>query len=427
MTGTDLLWLLALVGGCLVSTRLSRLFLGHWFTPLSIYTCANLGSLALYHLRFFEMQVLTLPTYGLALGSVSLFAAGSLTACGWRVRWVAPNWDCRVDASGLDTFFYVTAGIANLGWIVAVGILVVRFGIGGLLGNLWLLQGQFQMQFIGYLNLLGILVAPTYLLKRFHGHADAHQLLDLLLLVGALLGLLLAGIKSYLAFAGVATGLAWSVARPRSFRARHIAVVLLVLLSFFVFYNEQIDVFVHKEYRASGVFAHVPWLHRPYVYIVGSWPALENVFRGQVAPPSRFGHIIFEPVWKTLSGLGLAEQYQSQKPFTNIGPEMFNVYSFVGEVYWDVGLVAALLFSWLLGAVSTWLYRRARSCAYWGHRLIYAIFGYGVFITLFSYVYDFTTYFLLLYTYGIGFVALRGGVFVRRRTAVRSLDSGDAS
>lgn len=416
MSITDVLWMFFLLGLCLASTRFSRLYFGHWFTPPSIYVCANLGSLALYHLRILELQTLSASVYGMALGSSALFVGGSLAASGWRARWRDLAWDCRPDIRNLNGFFYLAAVVANVGWVVAAAILVLQFGIGGLISNLWLLQDEFQMQFIGYLNLLGILVAPAYILKRTLAPTGRRRLLDVLLVVGALLGLVLAGIKSYLAFTGVAAGLAWSVARPQGFKARHFTAVLVLLMGFFIFYNQQIDVFVYKEYQGAGIFGELPWLHRPYLYLVGSWPALENLLHGEVAPPPRFGHVVLEPMWKLLSGLGLAQQIPKPLPFTNIGPEMFNVYSFVGEVYWDVGLWAALAGSWLLGVVSTRLYIRARTCGYWGHRLVYAIFGYGIFISLFQYGYRFNSVFLLLFTYLVGFFVMRNGVFVSRRS-----------
>jgi len=410
----DVTWVFFLLGLCLVSVQLSRFYLGHWFTPLSIYACANLGSLGLYHLRLLDLVKLSLATYGLALASVALFTLGSLMACGWRVRRHDAAWNERPRTKNLAAFFYTVAILANTGWLLAAVILVLRFGVGGLLRNLWLLQTEFQMQFIGYLNVIGILVAPAYILKRFHAPVASRRPLDHVLLLLALVGLVLSGIKSYLTFTAIAAGLVWSVARPRAFRAGHFALILAGLLVFFVFYNKQIDLFVHAEYRGADFFARLPWLHRPYLYAVGSWPALDILFQGDVAPPPRFGHVILEPLWKTISSFGFAPYQPKPLPFANIGPDMFNVYSFVGEILWDIGLWPALVFSWLLGLIATRLYIRARSCRYWGHQLIYALFGYGVFISLFQYGYRFNTLFLLGIAYLFGFVVLRGGVFVAR-------------
>ena len=47
--------------------------------------------------------------------------------------------------------------------------------------------------------------------------------------------------------------------------------------------------------------------------------------------------------------------------------------------------------------------------------LIYALVGYGVFMSLFAYFYTFNFVLLLSYTWFLGFFVLRGGIFVDRR------------
>lgn len=412
MSAADITWVFLLSILCFLSIQISRYYLGHWFSPLSIYICGNAGSLGLYHLRWLDLIPLSLATYGLALASMALFTLGSLLAVGWRPLRVGERAPQPYDSKGLDLFFYVTAILANVGWLLAAALVTLRFGIAGVIANLWLLQNEFQMQFIGYLNLTGILVAPTYVIKRAFG---SRRPLDHVLLGLALVGLILAGIKTYITVSVIAAGLAWSVSRPRRFRGRHAALGFCGLLVFFVIYTQHIDVFVHKEYPGSEISSKVPWLQRPYLYAVGSWPALETLFQGEVAPPRRFGHVVLEPLWKILSGLGIVPAYPRPLPFTQIGADMFNVYSFVGEIYWDVGLWPALLASWLLGILATRLYYRARVGRYWGHRLVYAVFGYGVFLSLFQCAYSFNMMYLLTYTYVLGFVVMRGGVLVNRK------------
>ncbi|MBK6899698.1 MAG: hypothetical protein IPH09_10630 [bacterium] len=51
--------------------------------------------------------------------------------------------------------------MATMGWILPLAVILARYGPGHLLVNLWILQYEFQMQFLGYLNLVGILVFPA--------------------------------------------------------------------------------------------------------------------------------------------------------------------------------------------------------------------------------------------------------------------------
>jgi hypothetical protein len=69
----------------------------------------------------------------------------------------------------------------------------------------------------------------------------------------------------------------------------------------------------------------------------------------------------------------------------------------------------------LLGFVSTLAYVRTRAAAYWGHLLVYALVGYGVFMSQFAYFYSFNFVLMMAYACCLGFFALRGGVFVDRR------------
>lgn len=412
MSGIDILWILAFTAIALVGLAASRQFFGHWFTPLSIYTGVNCGSLALYHLRILDLIRLSSETYALALGSIAMFAVGALGAVGGRSIRFPDAATRRRDVTHLATFFYITAAIATLGWGLALAILVSRHGLGGLLASIWRLQDEFQMQFIGNLNLIGILVAPTYVIKRAFG---VRRRLDEVILVACLLGLLLAGIKAYITISVVAAILAWSVCRPDRFRAGHMLAMLAVLLGFFVIYTQKIDIYTQEGYDADGGASMVAPLQRPYLYVVGSWPALAAVAAGEVVPPPRPGHVLLQPAWKLLSALGAAPALPTPLPFANIGVTEFNVYSFVGEVYWDAGPWAALLMSALLGFVSTLAYVRARTAAYWGHLLVYALIGYGVFMSQFAYFYTFNFVLMMTYAYGLGFFLLRGGVFVDRR------------
>ena len=414
MTETDLIWILIL--GLLILAAVSesvRRF-GDWFTPLTIFVGVNAGSLALYHFRLLALNPVSFPTHAIVLASFLFFLGGSRLAVGHRalvelrVRRTAP------DSAGLDWFFKLTVVLSAIGWISASLILVAKFGLGTLLANIWVLQNQFQMQFIGYLNMLGILVPPLYAIRRATGRQGP---LDHLFLASAVLGLLLAGIKSYLVVTSLASLLAWSVSRPGSFRFRHLAATLFLLLAFFVAYTTKVDIFVADAFEGVGNTTRFSVLQRPYLYLVGSWPAMESIVQGVIGDAPRVGFVTLQPLWKVLGeGLGLIESVPTVLPFSHVGAAEFNVYSFVGEVTWDWGWPGALAASWLLGFLSTRLYATARRTASWRHALVYAIIGYGVALSSFMYVYRFNLMVMLAYVYIIGFVVLRGGILIDRRS-----------
>jgi oligosaccharide repeat unit polymerase len=192
---------------------------------------------------------------------------------------------------------------------------------------------------------------------------------------------------------------------------------LLVMLVFFIIYTNKVDLFVVDAFESRTWLANFVPLQRPYVYLVGSWPALENVVNGTMPDSSIFGIVVLQPLWKILGdGLGLIDPVPFNLPFTNIGTTFFNVYSLPGEIFWDFGWPGLIGLSTLLGFVSTRLYLRLRRLGYWAHHLVYGIVGYGLFLAPFIYSYRFNVLVILGYIFVVGFVVLRGGtLFVRDR------------
>ena len=416
MTVVDFLWLLLFGSIAVASLPMSQRYLGHWFTPLSIYVGANALSMACYHLRRIPMIEVSASVHLLLLGSLVMFVVGTATAVRRGVPAAVAGPIARSDLARMGVFFYWTAGLAVAGSSIATAIMVGDYGIGGLIDNIWALQDEFQMQYIGYLNLLGILVLPAYVLRRTLGGTSGRtRTLDLVLVAAALFGLLLAGIKSYMVRSVLAAFLVWSVRRPAGFKVWHLTVGGLVLVAYFAIYTHVIDIFVPDTDQYTGISGALSFLHRPFLYFVGAWPALEQMMHGAVESMPRIGYVTLQPAWKILEAFGLAGTLDKYMPFVNIGYESFNVYSFAGEVYYDWGWVGAMLGSFLLGYVSVRCYLRAKFAAYWGHALVYGIVGYGVFLTPFSYLFKFNMMFHLLYVYLLGFFLLRGGVFIDRR------------
>lgn len=411
----DVLWFLLFALVAVAAVLQSKRLFRHWFSPLSLVLGINCVSVCSYHLRLLGMKDVSVHVHVIVLSCLGAYALGCALAAGRR----PPPPEAvreRVDTRGLNAFFLVTAGIATIGWLVAALILVTRRGgIGMLVRNLWLLQDEFQMQGIGYLNMLGILVLPAFVIKRACG---CRGRLDWPLMFSALWGLLLAGIKGFVFYSVLTAIVAWSLARPDRFRPRHLLVTGTVLLGFFVAYNAKVDIFVSEIVTAgNGWFSQVPQLHWPYLYFVGAWPAMQNIVDGQVAPPAILGAVTLNVLWKPAGDLlGLIESVPFSLPFSDIGATLFNVYSMFGILYQEWTWPGAVAICGLLGFVATRLYLRARRAGYWAHILVYSLFAYGLFMSCFMYVYRFNEALLMAYLYVAGFVLVRGGVLVDRRS-----------
>ena len=410
MTTVDLLWILVFLPVALMSIHLSRRIFNYWFTPLSVFLGMNSLSLVFYHLRFLPMADVSVVTHVLVLASFAMFALGVLMAVEGRpVDGARPSYTVT-ETGSLERFFRITFWLATMGWMTAAAFLIAKFGFRVLLRNIWMLQSEFQMQYIGYLNLIGILVLPTYFIKRGLGRVGKW---DLVMVVISLFGLLLAGIKGYLVYSVLAAVFAWSAVRPHRFRLFHLGLGMASLLAFFILYSAKIDIFSGDNYAGSGIFRNFTFLFRPYYYFVGSWPAMETIVDGTLGDLPRLGMVTLQPFWKLVTALGQAEPMAPYNQFVYIGETTFNVYSFVGEVFWDLKWPGVIVLSWVLGFGSTRLYARAMRLPYWGHILVYAVVGYGVFLSFFAYIYTFNVFVILAYIFVVGFVLLRRGVLVK--------------
>jgi oligosaccharide repeat unit polymerase len=408
MTVVDVLWLALFVPLIFFAVSLSRRLCGHWFSPVSIFLGINSLSMVGYHLRLLEMPDASVTVHALLLAGFAVFVLGVLLAVGGGSGAPAVAVGVR-DAKGLSGFFYTTVALATCGWLIQGAMLVMRMGLGSLIRNIWVLQGEFQVQFVGYLNMIGILVLPLFVLRLAVGQV---RKVDYLLVLASLFGLLLAGIKGYMIYSVLGGAYVWSVVRPDRFRLVHLAAGMALILGFFIFYAAKVDIFATEQYVGTGLMKRLPALHMPYLYFVGSWPALDFIVDGTVADLPHLGTFVLQPMWKLLGAVGVAEYAPLQQPFVSIGKFTFNVYALVGEVYWDLKWPGVLGVCLLLGFVTTRLYLRARRQVFWGHVVIYAIAVHGLFISFFSFIYTFNVYVLVLYTYVLGFVVMRGGILV---------------
>lgn len=390
MSWFDAVWIAVfcslLAGGTYLSLRLH----GGVVTPLLFFVGGYCISIVLYHLRLFPFPAVSVVTHMIVILSLAAFTLGSMLGSTRKQR------PCKApDLRGLSVFFYGTAALSTFGWSLPLAIIVAKYGTAHLMTNLWILQYEFQMQFIGYLNLLGILVIPTFMIKRRHHGA---RWFDRLLVLSALSGLILAGIKSYLVYSLFCGVLVHSAVSPRAVKIRDLAILGVSVLLFFVGYNQVIDVLGVTEYPESCIPESVSFLDRPYLYFAGVLPAMEQVVSGGMPPQPVPGMVTLQPFWKIVGDLlGIIDPVPQYLPEVAIGPSGFNVYSFAGELFWDWGAGGVVVCSLLLGWALTALYRRACTAGFWLNSLLYAVFGYGAVIAFFLYYYRFNSFFLAGY------------------------------
>ena len=427
MTGIDIL--LSLFFGALAvgSIQLSRIVYDDRLAPLGLYLGITFSTLTLWHLKLVSLVTISLLAYFIILLSIVGFIFGAFIAApGRQLRSsAAVNWDrAIVKGKGLKRFFYFIGVLSTTGWIV----LLIMFSREYSLATVWvepsMLQSGFQSRrYIGYLNLLGILVLPTYVMLVRSRSASGW--LSVAITVSALIGLLLTGVKSYLVFSFVTAFLVWGSFR-RTGAPLHLMVVIAVcFIIFMISYDQTIDIYVQNQGAESVLSAIAPGLYRPYIYMVGSWSALTVLADNPMTQPIwAYQSLMF--VWKVLgSGLGMIDLDLLSYDYLEIadkGTQKFNVYSMAGGLYWDFGLIGVLLGSAFWGWVSTRLYKKARKSHDWAWVLSSSIINYGLFLSFFTYY--FTLNLLFLFAVVLMAIAFRSVVSVRFGLGASTLSSG---
>lgn len=418
------------------------------FAPLGLYLGVTFSTLALWHMKLVSLIQISALAYFIILLSVVGFIFGTFIAAPGKQLCASGAVDSHrsiVKGKYLKSFFYVVGVLSAIGWIILLMMFVHEYSLATIWEKTYLLQSDFQSKrYIGYLNLLGILVLPTYvMLVRARRGAGW---LSIVLVVSALTGLLLAGIKSYLVFSIVTAFLVWGNFRRAGAPLRYMVMMAACFIILMVLYDQIIDIFVHKQSAESVLSTVAPSLYRPYIYMVGSWSAL-TVLADNPMPQPVWAYQSLMFVWKTLgSGLGLIDSVPQSGVYLDIadnGTQAFNVYSMAGGLYWDFGLIGVLLGSAFWGFVSTRLYEKARKSRDWAWILGSSIINYGLFLSFFTYYFTFNLLFLLAVVlmaialrtvvsvyFGLGFSTLSGGSYkplVGRKAGNTGGVSGDSN
>lgn len=398
------------------SFRLARLIYGDYFAPLGIFLGVNLASLALNQLRLLPFVPLSAQTWLLVVASLFSFIFGAILATPSLVlvgkglcQKMSFDRKSLETSEGLSLFFYFTTFLGIAGWIFYITVLVPPEWV----EKPWLLQGEYIFPYhLGYTLVAGTLGAPAFVLLTLAKGRISFPAVCLLLI--NILALAICGIKAYLVVSIVISFLIWSSLRQRTIRLRHFLVVAALLVGFMVLYDRFIDVFVPHQFPDSKFPAALSFLERPYLYIAGPWSAM-SVVMADPPPQAHWGQVTLLPLWKLLGpgGFELMERVPKYLPFVNIGPSDFNVYSLIGEVYWDFGWLGSILICFLLGFISTRLYLIALRQRDWVWYLISSVFSYGLAISFFAYYYRDNLLFLLLYTLTIGKLSKQASMILR--------------
>lgn len=404
---TDLLAALVFFVLSYASFRASLTIHGSYVAPIGLFWGINLASLGFYHLRMLPFISLRVEAYVLIMMSFLSFGIGVLISSvilDFSRKDIQQNrGKALLDNRGISAFYYLTGVLGIIAWVYYITQIVPQ----GWSTELWRLQGTGKEEYImpyksGYLMMLNALVPPLFVLLVCRKHRIS--IASVFILVGALLALIFSGIKSYFMVGALVALLIFALIRPKSVNLSYLALFFLSTIGFMILYDRYVDVFGSRGFYGSRFTSGLHFLERPYLYISGSWAALSKIIT--IPPqPEIFGQASLEVLWKILGpgGLKILETRVSQYlPFVNIGPTVFNVYSLIGELYWEYGWFGPLSVCLILGGISQVLYVSVLRHRNWIRWIVYGVFAYGLLISFFLYYYRSTIIFLLIYVLSVG-------------------------
>ncbi len=158
----DVFWLILFLGFTAGGGLLSYRLYNSLVTPVFFFVSGNCLSIGLYHLRLLDYPDVSVKSHLILITSLIAFTLATLVNGVKEIR------DSEIPGGrGIVPFFYLTSMFSTIGWMLPLMIMISKFSIPHLITNPYLFEYEFQMQFIGYLNVLSILVFPVFVLKKY--------------------------------------------------------------------------------------------------------------------------------------------------------------------------------------------------------------------------------------------------------------------
>lgn len=288
--------------------------------------------------------------------------------------------------------------ISTFGWVFAfIKIMLSQFSISFLLNNPHYIGNiGITAQYIGYLNLLGIWVLPMFVYCFVMGNS---RKIDILFVASSFVGLFLAGIKIYIVISLV-TSLFVYIILTQKIKVRYLFITGILGLLFFVFYNLYIDPWSGKVTFIGSKFPEsLRFLEQPYRYVTGPLMGFSELsyYSGDIFPYK--GYVAFSWFFKLLAFFNLFDgEVATYLKSTNIGENGIgiNVYTLVGELFLDIGLLGMILYMFIFGVIISILFEVAKNSENIISIFLSSLLLFVIFFSFFAFYLNFNTLVLIV-------------------------------
>lgn len=352
--------------------KLSQAVYGDVFSPFAVYMGVWLTAIGLFHLGLVEYIPVQFSTWALILGSILTFAFGCFLVTVMRLS--RRRSFQQVEPMRLPSARKFRRAILFVFALAACGALfnfiqIVRhWGVTTLLFDparirAAMIRGEVvdHWQLLSWLNEVTIILCVFY----FFAYRKRTLLYALLLPILSFANLLLSTGRSRPVIALVTAFWIWILLRGRQKFGfptikRALLFSIMVLVVFTAIARWRGRTIENRGFYQGGYLRMAYWqgLATPYVYLTAGFPGFQSLIDNTDTPT--YGAQMFRPFIKGLnlfdSRIEVPDRMAENFPI----PFLFNSYTYLSPFYGDFGAAGVLLFPFLIGSVSTYLYTSMR-------------------------------------------------------------------
>lgn len=377
----------------------SRKLYGDYWSPAGIFGAIWFGTLGLYSLRIVHYPDLRLETWFILVTSAVLFICAAFGVGGGIKIAYRPSssWTEEVDQSKLRHAILMLFIGGTLGTIIQIVILTHKHGFSVFLVDPVKAKEEFNLPLIGYLHLLNMMAFVAACVYVCHFREQR-------LLIGIVGFFALVSMVFDVQKTNMLKAVVWAFFSTNYSRRRKIGITGVLLLALcglvlFIGFTMITSPYYQGDYRAyvQQGLVHLPRalapLSLPYIYLTAGYPCFQ-MFVDDIDHYT-YGAYTFKPVLQVIAKFFPQIAVPGTHGPVYWIPVKFNTYTFLRHAYLDFGVIGVIVYPFVLGCLSGYLYRKMIRGA-WHLVFVNGLVAWMVFISFFSNHWSYSYHWYLL-------------------------------
>ncbi len=371
--------------------KISLRIFGDIWSPLGIHGFVWFGGLGLYSLKIVNYDSLTIHSWLILIGSFFAFGLGCFISLFPYARQKTLMEKAKFDEFRTRWCVYVLFSIGMVGFVVNTLSFVNSYGLSGMLTAWRSVRQEFGVEFFELpfaMNVLNVPLAYFYLrnFKKRRSIIFVMMIISLFVLPSAFN-------KTNFIRAMVILFFVYAVTSQKKIPLKAFIAVGLVSLLFFMGYwyfsYRRNPYTYYVEDQKFRLPKSISIIAQPYVYMTANFPAFQAMANDissleYYRATYPWGYKTFFPFYVLLSKIdnSLSAKKIPGK-FYNV-PIPYNTYTYLRHFYSDFGAIGAIIFPFLIGLGSSFLFLQITKAGKIEYFLLYGVVGWCLFISFFS-------------------------------------------